>query len=713
MQSSRPTKGAEPIGSADPTEIDVLGGAAGRARFEQQLIRERALLRCLIDSIPDLIFFKDEHGVYLGANLAYEARTGVKLAELPGRTDHDLFTPEEAAFYRTKDREMMASGRALRVEELVVHADGRRQWFDTLKTPYHGPEGQVLGLVGIARDVTESKLAAEQARVAATVFENAAEAILVTDAHNRILAVNPAFVRITGWSLEEIVGKDPSVLQSGRHDRSFYQELWRRLTEDGRWEGEIWNRRKNGEVFPEILSIRAVRDEAGAVVQHVAVFLDITRRKAREELIWHQANFDALTDLPNRNLFLDRLSRAAAAARRDGGIVGLLFLDLDHFKWVNDSLGHSTGDQLLCVAAERIRACVRDEDTVSRLGGDEFTVVLAGAHQPEDFEVVARKILESVAAPFHLGGHQIYVTASIGITAFPFDGDDPESLLRNADIAMYAAKEGGRNGWRFFQPAMNARAVERVRMERSLRAALEHGEFVLHYHPIVDLRTDRAAGVEALLRWNHPDVGLVAPGSFIPLAEETGLINPIGEWVLATAVEQLGAWIGGGFPLHVAVNVSSRQWRDERWVRHVYDVVTAVGLDPGALVLEITESLLMEDLDRTRDYIRAVKDMGVRISVDDFGTGYSSLSYLRRFPVDILKIDRSFLVGIEGDAPGRQLVRAIVDMAHGLGSEVVAEGVETPAQLGFLREIGCDYGQGFHFTQPLARDPFGAWMRDR
>jgi diguanylate cyclase (GGDEF)-like protein/PAS domain S-box-containing protein len=560
-------------------------------------------------------------------------------------------------------------------------------------------------------DISERKRIEEQLRIAATFFETTSEAITVTDSHNRIVAVNPAFSYITGYSEKEVLGKDPGLLSSNRHSAAFYRNMWHTLQRMGRWQGEIWNRRKNGEVFPEWLSIVGIKDGQGETTQYMAVFSDITKRKQDEQKIWRQANYDALTGLPNRNLFKDRLDRAMHAAHREGTRLALMFIDLDRFKWVNDTLGHATGDRLLQEAANRLRRCVRETDTVARLGGDEFTVILGEVREGTEVERIAEKLLHRLAAPFELDGKEAFVSGSIGITLFPGDADNMEQLLRNADAAMYLAKQSGRNTFHYFTQQMNEEAQRRLQLESDLRRVLERDELLLHYQPIID-GSGRVAGAEALLRWQHPELGLIPPDEFIPLAEEIGVIVEMEQWVMRQACHDARAFqLQSGASLFVSVNVSSMQCKSDRCRMVLGEILQQSGLPAECLKLEITERVMMENTEHVIALLSTIRSMGVRLAVDDFGTGYSSLSYLKQFPVDVLKIDRAFIDGLPTDKDDVALVEAIVAMAHSLELQVVAEGVESADQLAFLSSLGCDMIQGYYFSKPLPFEAFEAYLR--
>jgi len=496
-------------------------------------------------------------------------------------------------------------------------------------------------------------------------------------------------------------------MQSGWHDRDFYREMWRSLTEEGAWQGEIWNRRKSGEIYPQWLSIRAIRDEQSGVYRYAGVFRDISQHKHDEEQLQHQANHDKLTGLPNRSLLIDRLTLALKTAQRTGKRVGVLFIDLDRFKLINDTLGHNAGDRLLQKVAERLLQAVGGKTTVARIGGDEFTIVLEDIDAYQDALKAAQGILRSFQdQPFPLGGSNYVITPSIGIALYPEDGTDVETLVRGADTAMYRAKESS-NTYQLYEPSMNAEAMERLELENDLHKALDREEFVVFYQPKVRIATGEVVGMEALVRWEHPLRGLVSPAEFIPLAEETGLIVPIGEWVLRTACATTRKWIDEGLPpLRLSVNLSARQFQQAELPALIADVLQATQLPADCLELEVTESIAMVDVEHATAALHQLKKLGLHISIDDFGTGYSSLSYLRQFPIQTLKIDKSFVRDIDADPDKAAIAASIIALAHSLQLQVIAEGVETEAQLEFLRERGCDEMQGFLFSGPVREANF-------
>ncbi len=562
-------------------------------------------------------------------------------------------------------------------------------------------DGRQVGRVMVFRDITERRRNEAKLRLAATVFERATEAIVVLDAEHRVTAVNPAFSDITGYAAEEVVGKPPTFFTSGQCEADVIDAMWQTVHETGRWGGELWNLRKNGERYAERLAITAIRDSAGVATQYVILCSDVTQRKLDEERIRYQANYDALTGLPNRTLFVDRLQQAVATAARADQMVGLMFIDLDGFKLVNDTLGHDMGDALLKEAGNRLLGCVRSADTVARLGGDEFTVIMPDLRDIRNASIVAQRIIESLRQPFELGGREAFVSASIGITSFPGDADDTASLLKNADAAMYRAKEQGKANYQFYTQDLNVEVNERLVIKNGLSKALEREEFTLYYQPKISVQNGAITGVEALLRWRNPELGMVSPVKFIPVMEETGLIGPVGEWAIEVACLQHKAWAETGFRLRVAVNLSVRQLREPGLAKTVERLLTRTGVDPSGLELEITESMIMKDTENAVAVLRELHEMGIHLAMDDFGTGYSSLSYLKRFPLHTIKIDRSFVRDIATNTDDHEIIKTIISMGHSLRRRIVAEGVETEEQLAILRRLRCDEMQGYLVSPPV------------
>lgn len=676
-------------------------------------------LRTLIETIPDLIWLKDPGGVFLACNPRFERLFNAPESQIVGKTDHDFVPRELADFFRQKDQDAIAAGKPSINEEWVTFADdGQRALLETIKTPMRDSEGWLIGVLGIARDITERRADEEKLRFLARVVESAAEAFMVTDTLGNIVAVNPAFTAITGYSEAEVVGKTPAMFKSGRQDRTFYQKMWSSIQATGYWEGEIWDRRKDGMIYPKWLTITTVRDAASQPTHYVAAFTDITERKAAEERIHHLAFYDPLTGLPNRRLLMDRAEHALASSTRTGEYGALIFIDLDHFKTLNDTQGHAVGDQLLIEVGKRLGANVREVDTVSRLGGDEFVLLLEDlGHEEESAaalaESIAEKIRAHLAQPFHLEGlHQeCHTASSIGLTLFRDQGSSLNTLFKQADLALYQAKDAGRDTLRFFNPAMQASLEARTAMEQALRRGLEQGEFQLYYQPLVN-PAGECLGAEALLRWLPPGGKSVSPDQFIPLAEETGLILPLGSWVLRTACAQLKTWEKHAATqgLSLSVNISARQFLQPDFVSEVAQVLAESGANPARLKLELTESVVLQNVDEAIERMNSIRALGIRLSLDDFGTGYSSLSYLKRLPVEEVKIDRSFVRDIMQDPDDAAIVRAVLALSQSLNLSVVAEGVETDRQLAFLTQYGCKIFQGYLFSRPVPEDEFKRYL---
>jgi diguanylate cyclase (GGDEF)-like protein/PAS domain S-box-containing protein len=599
-----------------------------------------------------------------------------------------------------------AIGVALPLDEFTVPADNAAR----ASAVSHGAIW-LLGLTGIGlaqrrvrRHLDDRLRHMEETELSARVFDGGLQAILITDVTGCILRVNPMFCELTGYTPEEAIGRRPAILKSDHHDHAFYASLWHDLLHKGRWAGQIHNRRKNGELFVVWETISAVHDEAGQTRYYIGMFQDITDQVRSHAQIRELAHYDPLTRLPNRQLFADRVSHALQRAIREARLLAVLFVDLDQFKKINDTLGHSSGDHLLVTVSERLADCVRASDTVSRLGGDEFAILLEDVDDPLDAERVAEKILRAMSDPVLLNERDWFISASVGISIFPKDGTSMESLIRSADTAMYRAKAGGRNQFRFFDEEMSEQAARHLALETALRYAVERREFLVHYQPQVDVASGAIVGVEALLRWRHDD-RLVPPLDFIPLAEETGLIVPIGRCVLETACGEIARLSRDtGQRLRLAVNISARELTQPDFPGQVRSALEASGLPADQLELEITESVAMAEVEQTIAIFHALAELGVALAIDDFGTGYSSLSYLKRLPVDRLKIDRSFVEDTPEDKEDCAIVRTILGMAHTLGLQVIAEGVETEAQLDFLRREGCELAQGYHLSRPIPLD---------
>ncbi|VVQ32229.1 hypothetical protein PS943_02802 [Pseudomonas fluorescens] len=556
-----------------------------------------------------------------------------------------------------------------------------------------------LGIGAKLRERTEER---ERLRQAAAVFDCTREGVLVTDSEGLIVHVNRAFMAITGYQSEEVLGQRPSLFKSGHHPSAFYQAMFATLNSTGEWSGEIWNRRKSGEIYPQWQTIRIIDDERGRRSHYVAVFSDISAIKNSEHELTRLAHYDPLTDLPNRLLFTDRTEQALASAQIHKRGCALLMIDLDHFKMINDSLGHSIGDQLLKGVAERLKAMVGPGITLARLGGDEFAVLAESCPQMVHAAALAQRLIDGLKEPFQIDGHQLFVNISVGISLFPGDALSAEQLLRNSDSALFKAKSAGRNGYALYTEELTAHAQQRVETAFELRRALEQQELRVYYQPVHDLKTSRLIGVEALVRWEHPQRGLVSPAEFIPIAERTGLIAEIDAWVMRQACEQMCQWQQAGVVLSfVAVNVSSRLFARRELFGQVAKVLHETGLNPACLELEVTESAVMDDPEVALEQMHRLRELGVRLAIDDFGTGYSSLLRLKRMPVQKLKIDQGFVAGLPWDEDDAAIVRVIIALAQSMGMQVHAEGIEQVEQAGFLLEHGCDLGQGYWFGRPV------------
>lgn len=678
---------------------DITERKQGEIKLRESEDRYRRILQTSIDGFSATSC----DGRFLDVNAAYCQMIGYGREELLNMRISDLESMESPEETARHIQELVGKGYC-RFETRHRRKDGQVLEIEISAVYQPGADGGCC--FAFLRDITESKRAEEELRIAAIAFESQA-GVMVTDAKGVIVRVNRAFTRLTGYSAEEAVGQTSALLKSGRHDLAFYQGMWETLKQKGYWQGQMWNRRKNGKIYAEWLTITAVTATDGRITHYVGTFSDITQNREAEAEIHRLAYYDPLTQLPNRRLLQDRLGQALAATARSGHCGAILFLDLDNFKTLNDTRGHDVGDLLLAEVAQRLHACVRGGDTVARLGGDEFVVLLEdlsgeAEEAAAQAKLVGDKIQESIAQPYLLKGCDYHCTTSIGISLFRDSNVTVEELLKHADLAMYQSKNAGRNTLRFFDPAMQAALDERSALEADLRLALMHRQLRLYYQPQME-STCGLVGAEALLRWVHPERGLVAPGEFIPLAEETGLILPIGLWVLETACAQLKKWEDNPHTreLRLSVNVSARQFRQPDFVAQVQQVLLEAGADPTRLKIELTESLVLDNVSDTIIKMQALKAIGVGFSMDDFGTGYSSLSYLTRLPLDQLKIDRSFIRDFGSDPNGATIVQTIIIMGKTLGLNVIAEGVETEAQREFLDRNGCHTFQGYLFSRPV------------
>ncbi|NGZ28612.1 MAG: EAL domain-containing protein, partial [Magnetococcales bacterium] len=689
-----------------------------RERVEQDLRENIALQRAILQSANATIISTDTHGTILSFNATAEKKLGYSAREMIGKTSlviiHDMEEVIERAHALSKELgrtiepgfevfvAKARNGKADENEWTYIRKDGTRFPVALSVTALFDDRGTLTGFMGIGQDLSEIKATQERLRMAEKVFVNAGEAIIITDIDAKIIDVNPAYSAITGYRREEILGLNPKVLKSGRHPPEFYQKMWQTIRETGTWEGEIWDRRKNGEIYPKWLSISSIRDKDGRATHYVGIFMDISRQKSTEEQLERLAYYDPLTNLANRALFRERLTHEMAMAARHERSLAVFFIDLDRFKYVNDTMGHAAGDELLQIVAKKLHTRVRASDTVARMGGDEFTIILTGAVRPEAISHIAQEMLDDIRTPLEIQGVEVRIGGSIGIAVYPQDGTDYTTLTKHADMAMYLAKEKGRNNYQFFSQELQTRIFDRITLEDELHKAVTNQEFLLHYQPQYDLASNRVVGVEALVRWRQQGKGMVSPATFIPLAEETGLILPMGEWILETALRQTTLWHGQGADnLRIAVNLSPKQFQQPTLLPLVAKLLEETSLPPTALELEITESTLMGNLEESIAIMKRLRELGIALALDDFGTGYSSLGYLKRFPVNTLKIDQSFVRELTCDSKDTVIIQAIIGLAHTMDLTVVAEGVETPFQLEFLREQGCDQVQGYLLSKPL------------
>ena len=694
----------KPLYDAAGKPLCLIGASLDITDRKRAEMEYRAILKTTLDGF----WLNDMQGRFLDVNEVACRMLGYERDEMLAMSIPDVEAVEKPEETRAHIEKVLSAG-SDRFETRHRHKDGRVLDVEVTVNFLPVADGRMVVFV---RDITARREAEAQLNLYANAFHHSGEGIVITDAANRIIAVNAAFTRLTGYAPDDVIGANPRVLASGRTPRETYQAMWAALDGEGYWQGEVWERRKDGVIYPKWLSITVMRDAAGALTHYIASFTDISERKAAEERISRLAHHDALTGLYNRFSLQDRLGQTLLTARREREQVAVMFVDLDHFKTINDTLGHQVGDRLLVEVARRLQATVRESDIVARLGGDEFVVVLAGMEADSDAVTVAGKIIAVLGEPYLIDGHELHSSPSIGIGLYPEDGADEQTLMKNADTAMYHAKAQGRNNYQFFTAAMNAAATQRLKLERDLRRALAEGQLLLFYQPQVEAASGKLCGVEALVRWRHPERGLVPPDAFIPVAEETGLILPLGEWVLNEACRQLAAWKARGVVgVHMAVNISVQQLRSPDLLEQVRTALERHGLAAGELELEVTESAAMDDPERAIALLQALRALGVKLAIDDFGTGYSSLAYLKRLPIQILKLDRSFVSDIESDEDDAAICAATIALAHTLGLKVVAEGVETEAQRAFLADRHrCDLLQGYLFSKPVPAAELLPWL---
>ena len=675
-------------------------------RADEQRRRSEVQYRALVEGTSDWLWEVNENGVYTYVSPRVRELLGYEPDEVVGKTPFDFMPPDEAnrigAVYGTFVRERQPFAR---LENVNRHRDGRLITLETSAVPIFDEAGAFRGFRGVDRDVTARKRAEGEQRTLAAALEQSADLVMIVDRDGVIEYVNPAFCAVSGYSAEEVLGRRPNLLNSGMQENAYYDRLWKTILAGRPFQSIVINRRKDGSLYYEDKTITPVRDpKTGEIAQFVSTGKDITEAVALRERLEFLAQYDPVTGLANRELFGSRLTQALSMAVRHQRAIAVMHLDLDRFKVVNETLGHEAGDWLLKRIAERLQAVVRVDDCVARLSGDDFAVLLADLNSVNEVPKLADKVLAVLHAPFRVAEQDVYVRASIGISLFPDDSGDGAALLRNAESAMYLAKHSGRSQYRFFAAAANTRAARQLELETRLHRALERQEFELHYQPQVELESGSIIGFEALLRWRPEGAGEpVPPGEFIPLLEETGLISTVGDWVLRTACAEAAAWRTTGVDIvRVAVNLSAFQFHQKTFLESMARILDETGLPPGLLELEVTESILLKDVDGALDVLRSLERLGVRLSMDDFGTGYSSLSYLKQFPLHTLKIAQPFVQGAPDDPVDCGIIRAVIGIARSLGIAVVAEGVETAEQLAFLRAERCDAVQGFLFSRPVS-----------
>lgn len=683
-----------------------------KQKAAQELRKKDNYQQALLNNFPFLVWLKNTDGEFLAVNQPFATAAGFDdLSHLIGKTDFDIWPKDLATGYRQDDVEVM---KQLRKKELIeeVSNQGKRKWYETFKAPVINDKSELLGTVGFARDITERKATEEKLQLAASVFVHASEGISITDANGNFLDVNASFTEITGYTRDEVLRQHHSMLKSGRHDEQFYQTMWQQLTQEGQWSGEVWKRRKSGELYLEFMSINVVHDNHGEIQNFVALFNDITTQKEYQQKLEYIAHYDVLTKLPNRVLLADRLNQAMEMTNRNQRLLAVAYMDLDGFKKINDQHGHDIGDQLLEILAARFNDILRKEDTISRLGGDEFVAVFVDLQEKQDCFQMLNRLLQASSQPFYIKETFLQVSGSIGVSFYP-QGEllDPDQLLRQADQAMYQAKLSGKNRFHIFDSEQDKSVKSYHESLDSIRHALSNDEFLLYYQPKVNMKTGQVLGVEALIRWLHPEKGLLSPESFLPVVENDPLILDIGVWVLQTALSQLSEWQAAGLKLSISVNISPKQLQDEQCVNTIASMLNQFpNLEKNSLQLEILESSTLHDITLVSDVIHACNNMGVSFALDDFGTGYSSLTYLKQLPASTLKVDRSFVRDVLDDPDDLAILEGIIGLSSAFQRTIIAEGVETEAHGTLLLQLGCQIAQGYGIAHPMPAAELSDWL---
>lgn len=687
--------------------IGLLGGYLLTLRHELRVTSDQ--FRAIADHAQEFIYLRRIDGEYEYVSPSCRAVTGLPpeaFYSQPNLMDQ-LIHPDDLPLWNNHVHRVNEGGGVESFDIRLCNEAGETRWINHICMPVFDDHGVQVSIRSTNLDVTDRKESDAKLRQASTIFMQVTEGVVITDAEMKVIDINEAFSEISGYLEADIIGKTPRFWKSQQQDDFFYQKMWSSIKRTGKWHGELINRRKNGSLYPAWLTISAVRDDQERITNYISVISDISTIKQSQERVEYLAHHDVLTDLPNRHLFNDRLEHALHRAHRKENRVAVLFLDLDNFKSINDGLGHPVGDQVLQETARRLLGVVREEDTVARIAGDEFSIILEDIQDSQSVAVLAEKLLQAYVAPFSIENHELHISMSIGISLYPDDGEDVTSLVKNADAAMYQAKERGKAGYCFYTQQLTDAALERLQLENHLRKALAQDEFQLYYQPQYHLESGALMGAEALLRWQSGELGMIPPDRFIPLAESTGMILPIGEWVLQEACRQVAEWRQKGLELQrIGVNVAGQQIQHGDIVRTVAETLERSGLPATLLELEITESFIMQQAEEAISTLNLLRDTGVALAIDDFGTGYSSLSYLKLLPVNKLKIDRSFVKDTPRDKNSEAIVRAVIALARSLQLNVIAEGVESDSQQQFLRTAGCDEVQGFYYSRPLPADQF-------
>ncbi|MDF9400641.1 GGDEF and EAL domain-containing protein [Vibrio sp. 1180_3] len=661
-------------------------------------------LQEFLDSLEDHAWLKSPDGNYILCNKAVEKAWGLSTQQILGSNDYQLFDDELARKFISVDQWVIDNKTQLVVEECSsTDNDQSEVWLETIKAPIYSEDGQLLGTMGMTRNVTRRRQLENQLNLTTQIFNHSREGVMITDDKANVIDVNAAFTAITGYQADEVIGRNPRILRSGHHDDAFYQAIWHNLSQNKSWKGEFLNRRKDGSLYPQLSTITPVFDDHQQVKNYLCVFEDISLRKAHEAKLEQMAYFDPLTELPNRTNLLQEIAHQIKRYNSTKLTFATLFLDIDHFKHINDSFGHFYGDQVLVELANRLKLCLKKTDHIARIGGDEFVILLTKLPPEQSLVPILDNIFSVFERYFDFGEESLRLSTSIGIANYPQDGQTPEALLKNADTAMYLAKKNGRNGYAFYSPELTDVAISRVRLQSALYQGVELKQFSLVYQPQFNLHNQTLLGFEALIRWHHPQLGLVSPDEFIPMAEKTGAIQSIGEWVLRTACQQAKQWLDAGYLLDkLSVNVSAIQLKQSNFIEMLIRILSESQLPAHKLEIEITEGFLIENKQKAIHDLQQIAELGVGIALDDFGTGYSSLSYLKGLPLQKLKIDRSFINDIPDDKESNAIVAAILAMGNSLSLIVTAEGIEDEKQMSYLDQIGCHFGQGYYLGRPLS-----------